>query len=190
MCLLCLQSSSTSQSPSNEIDVPGITIRGVSHSQAHCFVCGLEKRNRIPVTAIQNMFDAHGLYIPQHNRACTTHFTNGLFNEIAITLIIQKTSDIHLNQETTLEYMKVLRMRQENEPVSSKSMTFDEVRNLPEKYYKIFLGVSKSEFLHLVDCVKPHMRCSSNRSIHDAVGMYLMFLRMVYPQEVNIKLIF
>jgi len=160
-------------------------MRGVSHTQAQCFVCGLERRNRIPVAAIQYMFDIHDLYIPPANRACATHLDNGLFNQSAITLIMEKSLDVQLDQETTLEFMKLLRMRQETEIVPPKSMTFDEARNLPEKYYKIFLGVSKSEFPHLVDFVKPHMRCSSNSSVHDLVGMNLMFLRMGYPQEVS-----
>ena len=86
--------------------------------------------------------------------------------------------------------MKNLWMRQENKAVSSKSITYDEVRNLPEKYLKIFLGVLKSEFLHLVDYVNPHMRCSANKGIHYAVAMYLTFFRKVYPQEVIIKLTF
>jgi len=64
-------------------------------------------------------------------------------------------------------------------------MTFDESQNLPDRYYKIFLGVEKFEFQYLVDCVKPYMRSSSNRSISDAVGMYLMFLQMGYPQDVR-----
>jgi len=77
---------------------------GIPHSQAQCFVCGSEKRNRVPVSAIQKIFDSHGIFIPKENRACPVHIGDGIFVEEAVNAIMQKSIDVQLDQETTLDY--------------------------------------------------------------------------------------
>ena len=81
----------------------------IPHSQAQSFVCGSEKRNRVPVSAIQKIFDSHGIFIPKENRAFPTHIADGIFVETAVKEIIEKALDVQLDQETTLEYMRLLR---------------------------------------------------------------------------------
>jgi len=89
----------------------------------------------VPVSAIQKIFDSHGIFIPKENRACPVHIGDEIFVEEAVNAIMQKSIDVQLDQETTLDYMRLLRERGESTVLPAKHMTFDESQGLLDQYY-------------------------------------------------------
>ena len=59
---------------------------------------------------------------------------------------------------------------------------FDDLKNVPISEYKLLVGFGKDDFDYLVEKISPHIHKSSNRSVRNALAVFLMFVRHDHNQ--------
>jgi hypothetical protein len=122
------------------------------------------------------------ILVPENNRTCKHHLSDGIFLPEAIKLITATKSSAEITGQQAAKWLISLttRLAQKHRPIDfclSSGMT-----NVD---YKLLTGISKDPFDQLVQILKESdMRESSNRDLRNALGIFLVMLRLNLSQRV------
>ncbi len=189
----CLESQiSVEESQSSEvssISLQSITfdigqIRACKSTESKCFVCGDKQRPcsrcKIPKAAIRDIWRTHHVLVPVNNRCCKMHRTDKAFTDETKTLILTLQTAERISEESLFEWLCEV-TSPEGEPSPSK---YDFEKGVTDDSYDLLVGMEKHHFDYLYSVVQPHMRNSENRTIRDALAMFLCLLHHRQSQEV------
>jgi hypothetical protein len=163
------------------IILPGIS--SVGKSERRCFVCkSAQGRRRIPNSALLDIWIQAKVLVPEDNRTCSEHLDNGRFTSDAITLIQATRTDAELTGQQISSWLINItkKLSQRHRPVD-----FNVGSPLTDNDYKLLTGITRDQFRELVGVLKENkMRESGNRSLRNALGIFLVMLRLNVSQRV------
>jgi len=138
------------------LNVPGLS--SIISTENKCCFCSAAQRNRIPFAAIFEAYIKTGIMIPQNNRSCETHLTDGKINQEV--LANMKAYSKH-SVMTAIQVSKWMNMMRSEIITNRRVLNFSN-QNYDETVYDMFVGLTKSNFeiLH-AEC--EGMRSSKNR---------------------------
>ena len=75
-------------------------IKSVSSTQKCCFLCkNKDERKSIPKSALKQVWQEKNIFLPHHNRTCSSHLINGKFTENALAQIVATKSGVLLSDD-------------------------------------------------------------------------------------------
>jgi len=172
-------------SPVRRGEVPMILpgILSVPTSESRCFICqSKEGRSRIPNSARIDLFIRARIHIPEKNRVCKLHLLQGYFTEEAKTFIKATKPDTEVNGQQVSKWLNELadRLIQPRRPID-----FNLPSQLTEGDFKLLTGIGEAAFNHLLEVLRESkMRESGNRTLRNALGIFLVTLRLNLSQRV------
>ena len=160
-----------------------IPIKSCISSQNKCCVCGNKNgRSNIPKEAVMDAFITHKIFIPYKNRICPSHlFSNHLSNEAKQLLVVTHES-VTWNSEQVFSFINSLASMCARNSVKKPKLDFDNDYYSDDDYH-VYTGLTKKEhFDNLLQfCVD--LRASSNRSVRNALAIFLVKLRLDISQR-------
>jgi hypothetical protein len=161
--------------------LPGIS--SVPRSESRCVVCkSRDGRSRIPTSALIDLWVKTKIFVPSNNRTCAAHLESGKFLAEAIGLIVATKKYAEVTGLQVSDWMTNLadQLGKRHRPVD-----FNSSAGLTDEDFRLLTGIGRESFGELVDVLKgSKMRESSNRSICNALGMFLVMLRLNLSQRV------
>jgi hypothetical protein len=170
-----LHSSMMSQSSGASSTCHISRIDAIPATEACCFLCkSTTDRAVIPKPAIQQGWSELSIFVPRTNRCCKIHlnskkrFSNEDLARIEATKYGMEISGAEFSRWLILIT---------NSSSNSNIISFEE-DGVDDSNYKMLTGLEKSYFDELYeDYLRGNLRNSCNRSVRDALGMFLMLLR-------------
>jgi hypothetical protein len=161
--------------------VPGIT--SVSKSERRCFVCRSPTgRSRIPNSALLDTWLKLKILVPENNRICADHLDSGIFTEEALSRIIVTKESAELNGQQVAKWLTNLSLKLSQR---HRLIDFNSNAGLPNEDVKMLTGIDRNAFQALVNVLKTSkMRESANRSLQNALGIFMILLRLNLSQRV------
>jgi len=160
----------------------GLEIHVLPSSQSKCCICGnSSSRNSVPKSAITGAWLDTRVFVPYKNRTCKTHIVDGEFDESSLDIIRNKgilsivpgAEFLTLNEEIS----KLCENR------GKKKVITLEDDSLSDEQVRTLFGINQEQIDVLYSYIVHDLRNSKNRTTKDALGMYLMKLRLNMPQE-------
>jgi len=138
------------------LNVPGLC--SIISTENKCCFCSAVKRNRIPFAAIFEAYIKTGIMIPQNNRSCETHLTDGKINQEVLANMKAYSKHSIMTAIQVSKWMNMMR----SEIITNRRVLDFSNQNYDETVYDMFVGLTKSNFemLH-AECER--MRSSKNR---------------------------
>jgi len=163
----------------NEIRIPGL--KSVAASEGRCFVCSSSKgRIRVKAQVRIDTWMKIGVYIPDKNRMCEHHTTEGYLNEDALKQVKVKSS----TKMTSEEISKWFGLLTCEAKKTRKIIDFEPSSPFKSEDYELLLGVSRANFDSMMNFISGAVKTSENRSVRNALGMFLIKLRLNLSQKV------
>ena len=141
-------------------------------TEARCFICGENNRNRIPKRAIDDVWHKKKIRIPYNNRCCSRHLINNLFTEEALEQIHAEHEQSYATPEEFAQWFKNLDLPQQ--PKFKLKLQFS---TLDPEDYGLLTGFSKEQFDNILSFIEIDLRNTDTRTIRDALGLFLVKLR-------------
>lgn len=165
----CSLSSQKSMKPRR---LPGID--SVASSQKYCFVChSATGRKRIPKEALCQVWTQKAIMVPPLNRCCGIHLDGKLFTDEAMDMIVPTKTGVFMSDEELATWIL--------DCTSAKSgqrrYNFDDPNNVKSKEYMSLVGLTRTQFDIMLAELKGHLNNSVNRSVRNALAMFLMMIR-------------
>ncbi|XP_021943615.1 uncharacterized protein LOC110842214 [Folsomia candida] len=160
-----------------KIDIPT-----VSKSERRCFICkSVAGRKRVPDSAILQVLQRHYIYIPPKNRTCASHLENNQFTNEALNQITADKQSFELSGPDITKWTTQLLKHIDNKVTI---LDFGKNSHIKPEDYHLLLGVTRDQFLELLEICRHHIHSSSNRSVENALALFLMKMRLDLPQKV------
>lgn len=174
-------SSQASRRSKGHITLPGI--KSVACSSSLCFICrSTSGRSRIPKTALLDLWLKTQVMVPSMNRVCKSHLEDDVFTSQAIDQIAATRNDANVSGHELAEWLKTLTLKLLEK---RKPLDFDKGSGLTDADYKLLTGISEEAFSELAEILaKSEMRNSGNRSHRNALGIFMVMLRLGLSQRV------
>jgi len=173
---------STQVSLHSEITAEGkiiLPLGSCSSTQRYCFICkSPNSRTRVPDKAIAQVWREKKIFIPRNNRCCHNHLNNDLFTEDAMQLIQIMRRRTLFSEVDLIKFIGFLTPL----PTVFNSLSFGIASPLTSIDYANLTGLNKDDFNDLYSFCSGNIRNSSNRSARDALGIFLMKLRLNISQ--------
>jgi hypothetical protein len=141
-------------------------IKSVSSTQKCCFLCkNKDERKSIPKTALKQVWQEKNIFLPHHNRTCSSHLNNGKFTHEALALIVATKSGILMSDDEIAKW--ILELSSHSLPKYKKKVRFDfeDEAELSEDEYWTLTGMTKSQFAILSNYIKG--------DLHKYINMYV-----------------
>ncbi|CAG7786339.1 unnamed protein product [Allacma fusca] len=162
-----------------------LIIRAIPTSQQLCCVCGNPVGRRVISTVTAAVVWAEkNIYIPTNNRTCAEHISNDVFTPHAVQLLMERSVVKTITHSDLLARVQdFLRTCVKSPPrISSPPLDFDSPL-LTDSDYECYTSLTKDQFDFVLSFISPHMRDSQNRSIRNALAIFLIKLRMDLSQD-------
>ncbi|OXA45584.1 hypothetical protein Fcan01_19479 [Folsomia candida] len=160
-----------------KIDIPT-----VSKSERRCFICkSVTGRKRVPDSAILQVLQRHYIYIPPKNRTCASHLENNQFTNEALIQITADKQSFELSGPDITKWIAQLLKHIDNKVTI---LDFGKNSHIKPEDYHLLLGVTRDQFLELLEICRHHIHSSSNRSVENALALFLLKMRLDLPQKV------
>ena len=160
----------------------GVEVHSIPSSQRKCCVCKQETdRQTIPKAAIIGAWLDIRVFVPFKNRSCRRHIQNGSFDPASLSAIQHMAclSTVSANDFLILnEELSLLCERSRNK----QKITMED-ESLNDSEVKTLFGLNREQFNSLHIYIATDLRSSCNRTIRDALAIYLMKLRLNLSQE-------
>ena len=157
-------------------------IKAVASSQRYCFICkNNEGRARVPKEARAQCWMEKDISIPFNNRVCKIHLDGKLFSQEALDSIEGTKDGVRMTDEEMADWIFDLTQLAKGEG-KRRRYNFDDPKNVPASEYKLLVGFEKEDFDYLVTRISPYLNKSSNRSVRNALAVFLMFVRHEHSQ--------
>ncbi|OXA52003.1 hypothetical protein Fcan01_13830 [Folsomia candida] len=160
-----------------KIDIPT-----VSKSERRCFICkSVTGRKRVPDSANLQVLQRHYIFIPPKNRTCASHLENNQFTNEALIQITADKQSFELSGPDITKWIAQLLKHIDNKVTI---LDFGKNSHIKPEDYHLLLGVTRDQFLELLEICRHHIHSSSNRSVENALALFLMKMRLDLPQKV------
>lgn len=173
--------SSASTSTHGLVFLPDIDTVNVT-TQSRCFIDSCRATNQrlvIPDDAIDQVWNNKRIFLSKTLRVCSTHLVNNkVFTDAALDSIVPTARGIYLPPTDICKWIHRLSTSPNKQPrvdFSSNDITEDE--------YTTLVPCSKHAFEEMYELIKPRMRNTAQRTIKNALGMFLMTLRLKTTQK-------
>lgn len=172
-----LSQISASSSSSKSRRLPNIS--SVGSTQNRCFIChDLQGRTRIPKSALAQVWTEKEIFIPHDNRCCSIHLERQLFSEEAMELIVPTKNGVLMSDEDLAQWILDLSKRNNLKSNSKRRRyNFDDPTDVDKEDYPNLVGFSKIQFNSLLTEISGHLHNSVNRTVRNALAIFLMLLR-------------
>jgi hypothetical protein len=131
------------------------SIKSVSSTQKCCFICkSTEDRKSIPKTALQQVWKEKNIFLPHHNRCCSSHLKKGRFHQQAMEQIVANKSGVLMSDTEIAQWILELSATPRNAYKKKVRFDFVDEEELSEEEYKSLLGIGKQDFKRLFNYIK------------------------------------
>lgn len=164
-----------------------LNIQSTSGSHSKCCVCGMKSSyfkshhfKTVSQEAIIDAFIKTLVLIPKGSRCCLAHIDeNGFLRESSIA---ELSHDSEKSELKSSEIEKIIYDLRDRATSNSLFHKFSSVNTLPSNMCKCITGLEVAEFKELIESLDT-MRNSTERSVTQAVAVYLYWLRTGLSQE-------
>ncbi|XP_018401795.1 PREDICTED: uncharacterized protein LOC108778963 [Cyphomyrmex costatus] len=165
------ENEDSTESPTNVKKVR-LPISRCHSDQSKCIICkSVNGRNRITPQARLKVFVDYGILIPSNSRSCNIHLEDEFLTDRAVNMMeLLPFSDLNANE--LMELLSALRQQ-----ARKAGLDFDNCTALTDEDYSRLTGLCKSQFDHVLECVRDNIRHTTNRSPRKCVALCLMKLR-------------
>jgi len=150
----------------------------ISHNTKCCAISPhkkLAKTNQvtIPEAAINQLFLARGIIVPDGMKCHEHHIKDGLFTDDALKTFRVASNTSSMTKQQIEKYMKTLRERAKNANLG----LFKDTKSIRENDLIAYTGLNREQFEILLYSVKGKIYESENRTVSQVIAIYLHHIK-------------